>query len=155
MSRVVVNEIEAKVGNDITFNDIVKIDTLKGKTTAGSITIQGEGSATTNLQQGIAKSWCKWQSTSGTASVTDSFNHSSIVDNGTGDQTITITTAMASVNCVHAGMAGGGNTNLAAICHYNDGGHTTTTVTRYQTVYGNGNLYDWSSISTSLFGDLA
>ena len=35
MSRVVVNEIEAKVGNDITFNDTVKIDTIKGKTTAG------------------------------------------------------------------------------------------------------------------------
>ena len=54
MSRVVVNEIEAKVGNDITFNDTVKIDTLKGKTTAGSVTVQGEGTATTNLQQGLA-----------------------------------------------------------------------------------------------------
>ena len=37
MSRVVVNEIEAKVGNDITFNDTVKIDTLKGKTAAETI----------------------------------------------------------------------------------------------------------------------
>ena len=36
MSRVVVNEIEAKVGNDITFNDSVKIDTIKGKTAAGT-----------------------------------------------------------------------------------------------------------------------
>ena len=40
MSRVVVNEIEAKVGNDISFNDTVKIDTIKGKTTAGSIDVQ-------------------------------------------------------------------------------------------------------------------
>ena len=94
--------------------------TLFASDTSGQLTVKGEGTNTTNLQQGIAKSWCKWQSTSGTASVTDSFNHSSIVDNGTGDQTITITTAMASVDCVHAGMAGGGNTNLAAICHYND-----------------------------------
>ena len=42
MSRVVVNEIQAKVGNDISFNDTVKIDTLKGKTTAGTITLQCE-----------------------------------------------------------------------------------------------------------------
>ena len=155
MSTIFADNFKNTSGGDPVNINEVKTDKITGKTTAGSITIQGEGTNTTNLQQGIAKSWCKWQSTSGTASVTDSFNHSSIVDNGTGDQTITITTAMASVNCVHAGMAGGGNTNLAAICHYNDGGHTTTTVTRYQTVYGNGNLYDWSSISTSLFGDLA
>ena len=57
MSRVVVNEIQAKVGNDISFNDAAKIDTLKGKTTAGSIAVQGEGANTTNLQQGLCKHW--------------------------------------------------------------------------------------------------
>ena len=61
MSRVVVNEIQAKVGNDISFNDAAKIDTLKGKTTAGSITVQGEGNATTSLQQGLAKVWCAYR----------------------------------------------------------------------------------------------
>ena len=65
MSRVVVNQIEAKVGNDITFNDTVKIDTIKGKTTAGSIDVTGEGnSTTTNLQQGLAKCWCHSDNTS-------------------------------------------------------------------------------------------
>ena len=90
MSRVVVNEIEAKVGNDITFNDTVKIDTIKGKTTAGSVTVQGEGSATTNLQQGLNKVWF----TFGMDAVQDdSFNCSSVDDDGTGDFGIHFTNA--------------------------------------------------------------
>ena len=35
----------------------VQINQLRGIDTAGSITVQGEGTATTNLQQGLAKSW--------------------------------------------------------------------------------------------------
>ena len=31
----------------------LNVDTIKGKTTEGSITVQGEGSKTTNLQQGL------------------------------------------------------------------------------------------------------
>ena len=90
MSRVVVNEIEAKVGNAITFNDTVKIDTIKGKTTAGSVTVQGEGSATTNLQQGLNKVWF----TLGMDAVQDdSFNCSSVDDDGTGDFGIHFTNA--------------------------------------------------------------
>ena len=90
MSRVVVNEIEAKVGNDITFNDTVKIDTIKGKTPAGSVTVQGEGTATTNLQQGLNKVWF----TLGMDAVQDdSFNCSSVDDDGTGDFGIHFTNA--------------------------------------------------------------
>ena len=90
MSRVVVNEIEAKVGNDITFNDTVKIDTIKGKTTAGSVTVQGENTNTTNLQQGLNKVWF----TLGVDAVQDdSFNCSSVDDDGTGDFGIHFTNA--------------------------------------------------------------
>ena len=36
----------------------LKVDTLTGVTTAGSIVVTGEGnSTTTNLQQGLAKCW--------------------------------------------------------------------------------------------------
>jgi len=93
MSRVVVNEIEAKVGNDITFNDTVKIDTLKGKTTAGSVTVQGEGTATTNLQQGLCKAWVQFNGSS--FGIQDSFNLSSMDDNGTGDYTVNILNDMS------------------------------------------------------------
>ena len=94
MSRVVVNEIQAKVGNDISFNDAAKIDTLKGKTTAGSITVQGEGTATTNLQQGLVKHWCHFHMN--TATVDDSFNNTGITDQATGQFTMNLTNAMAS-----------------------------------------------------------
>ena len=87
MSRVVVNEIEAKVGNDITFNDTVKIstaqiDTVRGKTTAGSVTVQGEGTNTTNLQQGLNKAWFRLGVD---ATFHESFNSSSVDDDGSGD----------------------------------------------------------------------
>ena len=131
------------------------LDELTGRSSAGSIAVTAEGgTVTTNLQQGLAKSWCRWQGTS-TATVLDSFNHSGLVDNGPGDYTITISSAMANITYVHAGMAGGGSTNLATIQQPQDATAPTTTVTRYQTVYGNGNLNDWSAINTSLFGDLA
>ena len=116
MSRVVVNEIEAKVGNDISFNDAAKIDTLKGKTTAGSISVQGEGSATTNLQQGLSKCWCLFEG-DGTPAITDSFNITLTTDNGTGDYTFAITNNMSNGNyCVPCGTVkdtGGQTTNIA------------------------------------------
>ena len=98
MSRVVVNEIEAKVGNDISFNDTVKIDTIKGKTTAGSVTVQGEGSSTTNLQQGLCKSWVNFDGSESPLTNRDSFNVSSLVDNGTGNYDQVYTNNMSSAN---------------------------------------------------------
>jgi len=97
VSRVVVNEIQAKVGNDISFNDAAKIDTLKGKTTAGSITVQGEGSATTNLQQGLIKFWLNIDGQS-TISTRDSFNISGVVDEGEGQYTPSYSNSMGNAN---------------------------------------------------------
>ena len=69
------------------------LDNLAGRTTAGSITIVGEGnSTTTNLQQGLAKSW---NSASNAAVTSDSLNQSSSSDNGTGDYTYVFTNAMS------------------------------------------------------------
>ena len=74
----------------------VLLNTLTGKTSAGSIVVTGEGgSTTTNLQQGLAKHWV-W--TASGASPTDSFNTTSVTDNSTGNYTITIANDMASVN---------------------------------------------------------
>lgn len=97
MSRVVVNEIQAKVGNDITFNDAARIDTLKGKTTAGSISVQGEGAATTNMQQGLCKQWVHFTGNVNPPAIVDSFNTSTIVDNASGDYQVTIANDMANV----------------------------------------------------------
>ena len=84
MSRVVVNEIQAKVGNDVTFNSNI----------ANPTTIKGEGTATTNLQQGLAKAWVNFDGTASGAAARDGFNNSSMTDVDTGVYTLTITNAM-------------------------------------------------------------
>ena len=62
----------------------IKTNVFEGQTTAGSITVQGEGTATTNLQQGLAKQWCHFDGFAGTLSSDDSFNTASLTDNSTG-----------------------------------------------------------------------
>ena len=73
----------------------VKTDKLTGTSTAGSIVVTGEGnSTTTNLQQGLAKVWCAFN-TATSHSEFDSFNTSGLTDNGgNGDTTISFTNNM-------------------------------------------------------------
>ena len=75
----------------------LKINTLTGVTTAGSIAVTGEGnSTTTNLQQGLAKGFiCIDVSAQAAFSSDDSFNMASVTDNGTGNFTVTFTNTMA------------------------------------------------------------
>ena len=76
---------------------ILKVNTLTGASTAGSIAVTGEGiSTTTNLQQGLAKGFiCIDVSAQAAFSSDDSFNMASVTDNGTGNFTVTFTNAMA------------------------------------------------------------
>ena len=90
----------------------VVLDTITGKSTAttitigstpvvsasaNSMTIRGEGSAQTSIQQGLAKMFCTFNGTS-TIAIADSFNASGITDRGTGLYTVTIGNDMASGN---------------------------------------------------------
>ena len=85
---------------------ILKVDTITGVTTAGSISVTGEGnSTTTNLQQGLAKAWVEG---SNAAALTDSFNISGGTDNGTGDYSYAFSNNMGSASysisvCCHSG----------------------------------------------------
>ena len=77
----------------------IKTNTLTGTTSAGSIVVTGEGgSTTTNLQQGIAKCWVQFAGSSlsgtGTTGVNDSFNLTSMTDDGTGRYTANINNDM-------------------------------------------------------------
>jgi len=91
---------------------ILKVDTITGVTTAGSISVTGEGnSTTTNLQQGLAKAWFHIISGSaGTIALGDSFNATSITDGGTGTYNFNIANDMS--NAVYsltiASQAGAG-----------------------------------------------
>jgi len=154
MSTIFADNFKNTSGGDPVNINEVKTDKITGKTTAGSIPVQGEGTATTNLQQGLAKSFIRWENLS-TASVLNSFNHSSFADNGTGDNSITVTSAFLNVNYVHTGMAGGGNGNLAFIQQCESHVAATTTAARYQSGYANDALYDWGCLNVTLHGDLA
>ena len=95
----------------------LKVDTITGVATAGSIAITGEGnSTTTNLQQGLCKAWINFNGT-GTIATRDSFNVASITDGGTGLYTVTITNDFNNDDYSTAGAAGeeddsGGNRSL-------------------------------------------
>jgi len=150
MSRVVVNEIEAKVGNDITFNDTVKIstaqiDTVRGKTTAGSVTVQGENTNTTNLQQGLIKAWST--NVADGTSISDSFNVASLTDSSAGVQRNNFTNNMANANYV-ALMLGVNNS---------DAEHqwTNKATAYWDTSFYNGSSYVDRIPNSSCTGDLA
>ena len=131
----------------------VKVNQLSGIDTAGSITIQGEGTATTNLQQGLCKHWISVNMS--TAAVNDSFNAGSITDNGTGDFTNTITNPMT--NAHYANTIG--SLYVAAwgqIAFFRSTARTTTTyVTGSVNYHTNGNATDSTQFDTSIDGDLA
>ena len=75
-----------------------KVNTLTGTTSAGSISVTGEGgSTTTNLQQGLAKAWALLDGTS-TIALQDSFNMGSVTDHGTGDYGFTVSNPFGSAN---------------------------------------------------------
>ena len=132
----------------------LKVDTLTGVTTAGSIVVTGEcNSTTTNLQQGLAKAWINFNGTS-TIATRDSFNISSIADVNAGIYTITINNDMANANyCTTSGVGRGG---LATCTFLNDGTWAVTTGSGQVICADNSNTaFDPPAVLASFLGDLA
>ena len=90
----------------------VVLDTITGKSTsttitigstpvvsasANSMTIRGEGSAQTSIQQGLGKTWVNFKGTD-TFGARDSLNVTSLTDGGAGNYTVTIANDMANIN---------------------------------------------------------
>jgi hypothetical protein len=151
MSKIQVTNINDLSDNAslITQSGGIKSDKLTGVTTAGSILVTGEGnSTTTNLQQGLAKAWAKTNA-AGT-SIEDSNNVSSLTDNGSGDQTITMTNAMG--NALYAISIGNHSQNSAYLILRSSETATTTTVYRTGAYQGG---YTDCQIGSIAMGDLA
>jgi len=76
----------------------IKVNTLTGTTSAGSIVVTGEGGGeTTNLQQGLAKAWGHFDqrgSILGANTTGDTFNLTSITDVEAGHIDVTIANDM-------------------------------------------------------------
>jgi len=94
----------------------LNVDALVGNTSANAITVRGEGTATTSLQQGLCKMWFNADMT-GTAGMNDSFNSGTLTDNGTGDLSVAMTNNMSSIEYCGAGSVdtGGSFTNVVVI----------------------------------------
>ena len=127
----------------------ILVDNLKGKAAAGSITVTSEGGAATqSLQQGLAKVWASWNSTT---TVQDSLNISSLSDSGTGvtvnNFSSSFSNALFSTSGSHDRL--GGNINSFLVNAF-----ATTSVTT--NTYTNAGAIDASVLASSnVHGDLA
>jgi len=162
----------------------VILDTITGKSTAttitigstpvvsasaNSMTIRGEGSAQTSIQQGLLKHFCSLQGTD-TFGAIDSFNQASATDHGTGDHSVTNTSAFRDSrparqvythNTVNEGSSAAvGADRGGTVSSGNGGAAPTTTVFRFNVYYGaentsNGAAIDLSYLYIITAGDLA
>jgi hypothetical protein len=151
----------------------VILDTITGKSTAttitigstpvvsasaNSMTIRGEGSAQTSIQQGLIKSWVNFEQ-EGTHASRDSFNISSLTDGGTGVTVpISFTNNMSDANYsgsfytnayVQANLAYNGFNNI-----YAGGFGSRTTSGHGINSYGSANA-DADNVQVASWGDLA
>ena len=138
----------------VTDNAGIKTDKLTGNSTAGSISVVGEGnSTTTNLQQGLAKVWMNMaagQTTNG------SFNTSALTDNGTGDYTITIANDMANDDYAAHHTASDANTNTAVLVGVTKGASFAAGSFSVYVLNEDSGVSDGSDPSSiSVLGDLA
>ena len=137
-------------------------DVLSFNSSTGIMTfhkdIKGEGTNTTNLQQGLTKMWV--QHNDG-ASVADSFNVGSTTDNGTGDYTHAFSNNMGAANAYSvAGMAQDVNSKNCQLNMMSSNAEYAAASFRYQTGFvantsGGQTNHDCNGTSVQICGDLA
>ena len=137
------------------------ITTTAQITTAKVTTIQdasgGNSSTPSEVFEGRAKAWVNFDgttNTSGSCDVRNSFNVSSVTDNGTGDYTINFTSALANANYVVCGTSGGQNsTSNGSVYQYDQATAKTTSACRIITFTTSGGSVDAPQIAAAFFGD--
>jgi len=167
MSTIKVDTLQTRAGSTaaVTGAGFVATDQIRGNTAANSVTVVAEGGTnTTNLQQGLAKSWINFNGT-GTIAARDSFNHSSLTDASAGNHTVTMASAMGNVNYSFTGGVAESNASSASrVVNFGsnfDSGtldpNFTTTAYSVNTFFCNsdGQEFDVTFISNQIFGDLA
>ena len=130
------------------------LDNLAGRTTAGSIAVVGEGNGTTtNLQQGLTKHW--GLASGDSISVADSFNSSSITDNGAGDGTWAFTNPFGSGNFATTSMSTEDGTIGYVTMYYDRSYSANANNVRLQGIDQGDSFDDGVLVSTMSTGDLA
>ena len=137
----------------------LKVDNITGRGSTGftgSVKSEG-GNTTTDLQQGLCKAWINFGT--GSATIRDSFNHSSVTDNAVGDFSPVITNAFVNIHYAQtASMSRATDANCDSINTNNTtGGDVTPTTTTYRfgaLKFGTGGI-DVTYVNYQLTGDLA
>ena len=131
----------------------LNVDALVGNSSANAITVRGEGTATTSLQQGLLKHWVNFDMAD--EEVNDSFNNTTINDVGGGDYTVTIASNFANAlyaisfeQVYVAGHGTSGNQSTATT-------KTTTLVRVYAFRIDTGAVADTTEAMVQSAGDLA
>jgi len=139
----------------------LKVNTLTGVSTAGSIAVTAEGnSTTTNLQGGLAKA--RGQHAAGTLQ-SGSLNHTSITDEATGNFTHNFTNSFSNILYSHVGSCtynSGSSTAIWTYMRIDGAAHHTTTgsikcASSYVDSTANRTDYDFHFVDLICLGDLA
>ena len=117
----------------------IKVDNLQNAS-------GGSNSTPEQIEQGRAKAWINFDGT-GTVSIRDDYNVSSLTDVGTGQYTVNFTNALSNSNYAAVGM------NHYGISHRSTTPHSTTAfaVVTYNTSTAANTDYDFNDVA--FFGD--
>jgi len=145
-------------------SDVISLDASTGNITLNknlggtSITVQGEGTATTNLQQGLAKFFFNLNAET-FALTSNTFNITSATDSGVGNHSTAITNAMSDGLYPVAGLAGDPAQQLFHVHIQSLSAKTASTFAFYvyyvSNTSGGGNVDDAEYIYVNAHGDLA
>ena len=134
------------------------LNTLTGKTSAGSIDVTSEGTTKTiNLQQGLCKSWVNQQNDTSQSNTNDSFNVSSAADTATGHSTFTVTSAFSADTFASVASAGQNSQTDRFAQNVTEADGTQPSTSTYQVKafdISAGNLGHIDAFMVSCFGDL-
>jgi len=119
---------------------------------ATSLTVRGEGSAQTSVQQGLCKFFSNIDGQS-TIATRDSFNQSGITDNGTGDYDLAFTNNMG--NDDYSTMNNSGSESGHTALMFSEAEQHTTGCRAYVLELYSDAVTDSNVVMTSVHGDLA
>ena len=169
VSQIKVNEIIKQSGSSITIGEsgdtvsipsgctIANSGTATGFTSDNSITmakLSTSGTETDNVKQRVAKAWINYNFSSD--STRDSFNISSVTDNGTGNAQFNFTSNLANANFAYTSLIPRGSGSQAYVTENTDSSDRLQTTSRAivgQRGAGTGAYIDSDRIMMVVFGD--
>ena len=142
--QINVNKIAARSGTTITVDTGDALDVTL---------VKGEGTATTNLKQGLAKVWCSATIATNTHTIQDSLNVTSLTDGGAGITSVVIANDMSNDDYAVSACLGVSGARLFASLNANS--DIATGSYKMNSINYAGGFEDYDNFGSSIHGDLA